>query len=205
MGRLALVLLAGVLVAPGVAGTPGRLVAAMEDGRQDVTLTDAGHLAVAVPEVDVTRVAFTLTDDALVVGLDVADLAHRTDANEATGFVVYAGPSGEWRSVAVLASWVPSPEGGWPVFSLYLWPEPACATCAPAPATTMRLDGAWDADASRVTVDVPRAPFTEGLRDVRVLAVANPDAPLVGSVGLPRLALADLVPDHGAGVDVPMA
>ena len=191
-----LALLVVLASAPHVGSTPATVVAVLEDGTRDVTVTDTGRFAVALPETDVRRVTFAHADGDLVIVLDVVDLAHRLPAGpeESYGFMLYTVPG---PGVVIVADWYASLGG--PLYRMTTWPPPACATCPREEPTTLMLTGTWDLDASRVTVRAPLTAFADDLRDLRVLAATSAKGPG------PLAALgSDVVPDNGRGIDVPV-
>lgn len=193
MRTLLVALLVALAAAPPAGGTPPRVVAVLEDGAHDVTLTDHGALAVAFPHTDVRRATFTLADDDLVIELDVTDLAYRVPGapEESYGFMLYTVPG---PHVVIVADWY---AGHGASYRLLVWPEPACPACGD-PALHL-LDGAWDLEASRVTVRVPVAHLPGDLRDLRMFSASSlSDAPVLGGLGV------DLAPDRGTGIDVPI-
>lgn len=186
--------LVAALLAPLGAGAGGRVVAVMEDPRGEVTLSRQGNVLVAVPEVDVRRVTFALTDDELVLTLDVDGLAHRTVPYESVGFTAY-GAGGGWSYWSIEATWL---HGG-PQFGLALVPVRPCAECPlPAPVAAT-LEGAWDADANVIEVRAPTSFFTADLVDAQVQAHAS--WPLDAGHGA---LLGDQVPEDGPGARVPL-
>ena len=197
--RFAVVVLALLALPAPVASSDGAaVVAVLDDGTREVTFTHDGNVALAVPEIDVTRATFSHMGDDLVVVLDVVDLGGRVveDGRNPHSFYVVSGPTADWRVVGIVAQYVDMTQRAW--FTLFLWPHGECPTCAPGRATIVDLAGTWDEDSSTVTVHVPRAYFTDALRDVRVTAVT-------GYAGLrpSPFTFADVAPDYGRGIDVP--
>lgn len=193
---IVLVLLA--LPAPVASSDGAVVVAVLEDGAQDLTFTDQGNVALAVPEIDVTRVTFSHVDDELVAVLDVVDLGGRVveDGRNPHTFLLYSGPTADWYGVAIFARYVDMTGRAW--FGMYLWPHGECPTCQPGRATIVDLAGTWDEEANAITLPVPRAHFTDDLRDVRLLATTS-----YTGLSLSPLLFADVAPDNGRGIDVP--
>ncbi|HWH07910.1 MAG TPA: hypothetical protein VNX21_01840 [Candidatus Thermoplasmatota archaeon] len=200
--RILPLLLVALLAPTAALAEGGRVVAVLEDGVRDVTLTHY-QAWVAPPEVDVERVTFSLTDDHLVVQYDVLDLAHRVvpeaqlfgvGTGETSGFFLQARSPG-YSLVGITALWAPpqTREMAGPHFFLALVGEEGeCRSCGEWP----ELAGEWNVEEDRVTVLVPRAHFTGDLTHVRVTSWGGRDAAM--------LRLGDLVPDHAPGPAVPL-
>lgn len=195
--RLSLLLLL-VLLPPAVAEA-GRVVAVIEDPTGDVTFARAA-VWMATPETDVARVTFRLDDEAVLVRIDVVDLAHRTRPDETISFDLYWRTEG-YSFAAVWAQWLPPTYGAaaGPHFNLLLHAEDGgCVTCGGA---VPELDGEWDAAGGSVSYRIPRAFFTSDLEDpwlVSMVYLPTSTNSVTGAV-----ALGDLAPDHGYGPSVP--
>lgn len=214
MTRLPLLLSILALLGPTLAHADApRVVAVMEDGTDDVTLTYfSPAVVVATPETDVKRVTFSLTDADLLIRYDVVNLSHRTfrDDVRAGTAVVYTdevfhfvfsarSPASGYAGVSVEALWLPPRYGdaAGPHFLLVLFsPDHECISCS-----WPELQGEWNEADNSVTVHVPRGLFAGDL--VETSAWSHVILPTSTNSALSTLTLGDLVPDQGNGPNVP--